>query len=336
MADSKVRIGLLGAGAMGAEHAFVYSQIESVEVAGVFSRDPERARTVAASCGAEAFTDAAALIGLGGLDAIDVCLPSAVHAAFVVPALEHGRHVFCETPLALKLEDARRMRDAARSSNRLLQVGLLMRGSAQYQHFKAAAESGEHGRLLSLATYRLGSYLRPGAPDHKAHYSDPSTELMTFDFDVVGWLMGRPDRLSATAAAGPSGGPGEITAVLGYDDGRQATVMASGAMPIGYPFSVGVRALFEGATLELATVFDAMPPTSRVTLTTDAAAPTPVSIAGHNPYEAELRRFADCVGGRADPALLDCERAIEALVLSEATQRALAERRTIDLHAEAG
>ena len=208
MADSKVRIGLLGAGAMGAEHAFVYSQIESVEVAGVFSRDPERAKTVAASCGAEAFTNAAALIGLDGLDAIDVCLPSALHAAFVVPALEHGRHVFCETPLALALADARRMRDAARASGRLLQVGLLMRGSAQYQHFKAVADSGEHGRLLSLTTYRLGSYLRPGAPDDKAHYSDPSTELMTFDFDVVGWLMGRPDRLSAAAAAGPAGGPG--------------------------------------------------------------------------------------------------------------------------------
>ena len=71
MADSKVRIGLLGAGAMGAEHAFVYSQIESVEVAGVFSRDPERAKTVAASCGAEAFTNAAALIGLDGLVRID-------------------------------------------------------------------------------------------------------------------------------------------------------------------------------------------------------------------------------------------------------------------------
>jgi predicted dehydrogenase len=111
--------------------------------------------------------------------------------------------------------------------------------------------------------------------------------------------------------------------------------MASGAMPIGYPFSVGFRALFERATLELATVFDAMPPTTHVMLTTDAAAPTPVTIPGQNPYEAELRRFIDCIDGRADPALLDCERAIEALVLSEATQRALATRRTIDLSAEA-
>ena len=57
----------------------------------------------------------------------------------MVPALNAGRHVFCETPLALALDRARQMRDAARSANRLLQVGLLMRSLAAYQHTKAAA-----------------------------------------------------------------------------------------------------------------------------------------------------------------------------------------------------
>ena len=92
------------------------------------------------------------------------------------------------------------MRHAARRANRLLQVGLLMRSLPAYEHIKAVAASGEHGRLLSVATWRLGSYLHPDAPDHKAHYGDPSTELMTFDFDFIQWLMGPPSRLSASAA----------------------------------------------------------------------------------------------------------------------------------------
>jgi hypothetical protein len=66
--------------------------------------------------------------------------------------------VFCETPLALQLDEAQQMRDAARRAGRLLQVGLLMRSVAPYEHIKAAAISGKYGNLLSLATYRFGSY----------------------------------------------------------------------------------------------------------------------------------------------------------------------------------
>jgi UDP-N-acetylglucosamine 3-dehydrogenase len=327
MGETKARIGLLGAGAMGEEHAGVYAEFPDVEVVGVFSRDLGRAKAVAALCGARAFDDAAALIGTPGLDAIDVCLPSRNHREVVIAALDQGRHVFCETPMALDLGDARAMAQAARRAGRLLQVGLLMRSVGPYEHVKAVQASGRYGRLLSLTTYRLGSYLRAGAPDHKSHYSDPSTELMTFDFDFVQWLMGVPARLTASAA----GGDGEISALLSYGDGRHATVIASGLMPRGYPFSVGFRALFEAAAFELQNVFEDGPPVSKFTLYTHDGPPEAVTVPGRNPYAVELRRFVDCIGGRADPELLDAQRAIEALALSDATQRALAEARSIDL-----
>jgi UDP-N-acetylglucosamine 3-dehydrogenase len=162
-----------------------------------------------------------------------------------VTALKNGKHVFCETPFALSIEDGRAMIEAARESKRILMVGLLMRSIAHCEYTRRAVTSGEYGRLLSVAAYRLGSYLHPGAPDHKPHYSDPSTELMTFDFDFIQWLMGRPARISASAVATERGTPGEISAVLGYDDGRGATVLASGLMPKSFAFSAGYRAVFE-------------------------------------------------------------------------------------------
>ena len=147
-------------------------------------------------------------------------------------------------------------------TNLPLQVGLLMRSLSQYRHIKALVSSGEHGGLLSVATWRLGSYLRADAPDRKAHYSEPTTELMTFDFDFIQWLMGRPNRLSATAIRTPQGRSGEVSALLGFEGGRHATVLASGMMPTGFSFSVGFRALFERACLELHTVFEDGPPKS--------------------------------------------------------------------------
>ena len=94
-------------------------------------------------------------------------------------------------------------------------------------------------------------------------------------------------------------------------------------MPPGSPFTVGFRALFEGAVFELQQIFRDGPPEIAFTIAEGRAAPQPVDLAGGNPYEIELRRFVDCIAGRADPALLDADRAVEALELSLAVRRAL-------------
>src|SRR5581483_6619152 len=98
-----IRVGIVGAGAMGAEHALVLGEMADVRVAGVFSRTEARASAVAQSCGAQAYTDAAALIESDAVDAISICTPSENHAPFVLAALAAGKHVFCETPFALEL-----------------------------------------------------------------------------------------------------------------------------------------------------------------------------------------------------------------------------------------
>lgn len=288
----KVRIAIVGAGAMGGAHAAAYATMADVEVIPTQPRGANLAE----------------LLDDPSLDAVDVCVPTHAHRDFVVPALERGKHVFCETPLALTLEDAQAMKAAAQRAGKLLQVGLLMRSVAAYRHVKEIAASGMRGRLVSLTTWRLSSYLRPEVPDRKPHYGDPATELMTFDFDFALWLMGRPARLTAS-------GEGDVTALLDWDDGRRATILASGLMPVGTPFTSGFRALFEDAVFELETVFEGKgPPRSRFS----------VPVQDANPYEVELRHFVDCIRGRGDPGLLDADRAIEALELSLATQRALA------------
>jgi predicted dehydrogenase len=325
-----IRIGILGAGTMGKVHAAAYAGIADAKVVGVYSREAARAAAVAATCQAQACTDPAQLIDDPEIDAIDVCLPTAVHLDHVVAALRAGKHVFCETPFAHCLRDAYEMQEAAQPAKRLLLVGLLMRSVAAYQHVKRAADSGSHGRLLSVAAWRLGSYLRPESPGRKAHYGDPSTELMTFDFDFIHWLMGRPATLSASAVQ-TANGPGEISTLLTYEDGRHGTVTASGLMPSGFPFTAGFRALFERAVFEHSSVFDTDgPPTSRFTVA-DRSGPRPVAVQDRNPYQVELQHFIDCVAGRADPGLLAVEQAIEALVFSTATQLSLAENRPIEI-----
>src|SRR5262245_47911472 len=102
-------------------------------------------------------------------------------------------------------------------------------------------------------------------------------------------------------------------------------------MPPSFPFSVGFRALFERAAFHLQTVFENGPPRSTFIVSDDKAHGQSVSLPPRNPFQAELQRFVDCMRGKADPSLLDAEHAVEALALSLATQRALAEGQSIAL-----
>ena len=89
----------------------------------------------------------------------------------------------------------------------------------------------------------------------------------------------------------------------------------------------GFRVLFEAACFELQQIFENGPPRVTFTIADSTLPPRLVKLDGGNPYEIELRRFVDCMAGRADSQMLDAERAIEALTLSLEIRRALSAAR---------
>ena len=326
-ASSEIRIGILGTGWMGSVHAECYRRIKGAKVVGIFSRSRERAEAVAKICDAVAVVDASALLDDASIDAIDVCLPSVNHEEFVVRALEQGKHVFCETPFALEFTEAKTMLKAAKDADRIFMIGLLERSIAQYEYVHQAAATGHLGKVLTMTTYRFGSYLL--SEESRKHYADPALELMTLDFDFIGWLIGSPASVSATAVELAPGVPGEISGIFNYDSGAIATVMASGIMPKGFPFSIGFRVLFEKGAFELKTVFEgAGPPRNTFHFYSNDGRQT-LTIKEHDPYEQELRYFVDSIRGNTDPGLLDAQHASEALKLSLATLQSVKENRAI-------
>jgi UDP-N-acetylglucosamine 3-dehydrogenase len=132
-ASPEVRIAILGSGWMGSVHATCYARIKGAKVVGVFSRKLEHAEAAAKMCDAKAVGDVSALLDDPNVDAIDVCLPTSNHAEFVVAALGHGKHVFCETPFALTFTEAEAMLKAAKDADRIFMAGLLERSTAQYE-----------------------------------------------------------------------------------------------------------------------------------------------------------------------------------------------------------
>ncbi len=111
MSNTRRRVGVVGAGAMGAAHArTLATSVPGAEVVRVFDMDTERAKQVAHGVGAEAADSAEALVA--DVDAFVVASPDFTHADLAVAGIEAGKHVLCEKPLAVTADDARRVVDA--------------------------------------------------------------------------------------------------------------------------------------------------------------------------------------------------------------------------------
>ena len=116
-----VRVGVLGTGYMGRNHARILSDLPGAELVGVFDKDSGRAAEVAAEFGTRAFEDAASLVEASR--ALVVAVPTNEHHAYVLDALNAGRDILVEKPIAESLEQADELCGVARDKGLILQVG---------------------------------------------------------------------------------------------------------------------------------------------------------------------------------------------------------------------
>ena len=148
---ANVRIGLIGAGVMGADHADTMAGVAGAELVAVQDFDPARARAVAAKHGARPIDTADALIADPGVDAVLVCAPDPTHAPLAIRCIAAGKPVLVEKPLADSLAAARSVVAAEiEGGRRLVQVGFMRRFDPGYRHMKATLAEGRLGPALFL------------------------------------------------------------------------------------------------------------------------------------------------------------------------------------------
>jgi myo-inositol 2-dehydrogenase/D-chiro-inositol 1-dehydrogenase len=130
-----LKIGLVGAGYIGGVHARILAADERVKLVGFADVVEKRAQDLAHQFGGKAYTDYEQLLS-SGIDAVYVTTPNTLHTPIVLSALARGIHVFCEKPMAITFEDAKRIREAARASKGLYQIGHNRRFAPVYQFAK--------------------------------------------------------------------------------------------------------------------------------------------------------------------------------------------------------
>ncbi len=310
-----IRIGMIGMGGMGWFHASRYFQIPGAELVAIADARPDRmeARNAVSInienkaglpdlSAVQRFADGADLIGQAEVDVVDICLPTYLHAAYAVQALQAGRHVLCEKPMALSVADAEKMIAAAHAAQRKLMIAHCIRFWPEYQFLKDTIRQGALGRLLSLNLTRIGG--RPTGWGFKNWFMDPARsggtlyDLHIHDIDFVQSILGIPQRVLASGRkSAPDSACEIIHTIFAYAGGPQVSIHA-GWSEVQIPFHAGYEAWFEKGFLRYA-------PGAAVPLVLyeDAGRvqPQPVACPAGDAYLNEIQYFLNCVQQNQDP-----------------------------------
>jgi len=304
MNSPPLRVGVFGVGSLGQWHARIYSELEHVDLVGVYDVRPERAREIAERYGTEPHTDIAALAA--EIDAASIVVPTDRHAAVFDALLPYGLHLLMEKPIASSTAEAEAMVRTAEEAGLILQVGHVERFNPVMQFLE---ENLTRPRFIEAT--RLASYPPPrdGAPPRGTEVS-VVLDLMIHDLEIILHLMRSP--VTAINAVGvPVLSPTEDIANvrLGFANGGVANVTAS---RISLEPTRKIRVFQEDTYLSL----DYMNQAGRLCRKTPAGIDaTVVPIEKGEPLAAELRAFVDCVRHRNDP-LVSGRHGAEALKLA--------------------
>ncbi|MBP2079434.1 Gfo/Idh/MocA family protein [Oceanobacillus polygoni] len=150
---AKLKVAVIGCGSIARQrHLIEYDANPNVEITAVCDIVEERAEEMAQTYGAKAYTDYKQLLETENVDAVSICLPNYLHAPVSILALNAGKHVLCEKPMATSSEEAENMIQAAKENGKKLMIGHNQRFVASHQKAKQLIESGETGKIYSFRT----------------------------------------------------------------------------------------------------------------------------------------------------------------------------------------
>ncbi len=177
-AGTPLRVGVVGVGVMGSNHARVLSELPGVRLVGVADPDRKRRDLVTSKLGCAGFDDVSELIA-HGVDAVTIAAPTHLHRDIAVECIARGMHVLVEKPIAPTVEEGRAIVAAARRAGVTLMVGHVERFNPAVQSIKRAIQDQD---ILSIAITRVGPF-----PPRMSNVG-VVIDLAVHDIDLIRWF----------------------------------------------------------------------------------------------------------------------------------------------------
>lgn len=175
---------MIGLGAMGANHARVYAELQGVELIAVADVSAARVEEVAGTSGARGYGDLATLLEEEHPDLVSLAVPTRAHLEAAAAIIERGVPLLVEKPLAATIEEAERVRSLADSAGVALTVGHIERFNPAVRELKRRLDGGELGRVFQVHARRVGPF------PERVRDVGVVLDLAPHDIDVMRYLLG--------------------------------------------------------------------------------------------------------------------------------------------------
>jgi predicted dehydrogenase len=206
-----IRVGIVGIGFMGWIHWLAYQRMGGSRVTAISTRNPQRLagdwRGIQGNfgppgeqvdlAGVSKYANLDQLLADSQVDLVDITLPNSLHADVAIRALDAGKHVLCEKPMAMALADCERMVAAAKKANRLLMIGQVLPFFPEYDWSRQVITSGKYGRLRGGAFRRViadPTWIKDfWSPEH---IGGPMLDLHIHDAHFIRLMFGMPQEVT--------------------------------------------------------------------------------------------------------------------------------------------
>jgi len=320
-----MRIAVLGLGFMGSTHLKALKNIPQARLTAVVSGDEKKLAGDLSDIqgniggpgekmdfsGVKKYRAIADALKDAEIDAVDICLPTHLHAPVAMDALRAGKHVLVEKPMALDGASADEMLRVAAASKRVLMTGQVLRFISSYRTTAEMVKSGSLGPVRSAFFRR-----RCAAPAWSKWLANPAQsgggvfDLLIHDVDYCLHLLGKPEAVSATGYEDLAHGIDWILSQFYYPGIGTVAITGGWHHPKSYPFSMEFTVVADGGTLDYSS--GGRP----LTLYKADGAEQTIDAPESDWFQQELEYFIACASEQCQPELCPPEESAAAVKLA--------------------
>jgi UDP-N-acetylglucosamine 3-dehydrogenase len=313
---TKLCVAVIGTGQWGKNHARVYKELPSTELVAICDVNAERAKAMADQYGVKAYSDSTEMLKDKSIEAVNVCTWSTILAQEAMKALNAGKHVLVEKPMATSPEQARQLVKTAEENGLHLTVGFLMRFIPGLQLIRQSVENKKIGELVCITAKRVSQW--PERIGDVGVVKDTAIH----DIDVMRFIS-KQDPISVYAKMGSMRNKkfeDYAQIMLTYANGESAFIETNWLTPYK------TRTLIATGT-EAIMRLDYNTQDLWIEQKTETIQPR---LAFQEPLKAELQHFVDCIAEKKKP-IVTGEDGVKALEIATAAMESSAKNTAIQL-----
>ena len=339
--NRKVNVAVVGLGFMGVTHIKAYHQLKAAKIVAVC--DSVRLPVNGVLAGVAGNVAKSGDLDLGWqvkvyraldevladpeVDLVDLCVPTPLHPEQAIAALEAGKHVLCEKPLALNSAQARRIVRAAQAARGFFMPAMCVRFWPGWSCLKQVVDEEPYGKVQAARFRRMS----PTPGWSKATYASGNQsggallDLHIHDTDFVQFLFGRPVSVYSTGVT--RGGDSIDHVVTQYNYARGPVVYAEGSWLLTGNFSMSYTVLCERATLD----YDMARGAEALQVTEAGKKPRVIKPVGPDGYIGEMRYMIEAILSGNAPKVVTAQDGLSAVEICEAEAKSVRTGRVVCL-----